>query len=578
MSPRVNRTRAFAFTALLVISANPALAAPGDRKELLLTGFALDRDGRPLSGARIQVSGDMASMTMSGSDGRFLLSLPVGTVAGVTRRPVRVAIDARSRGKSLRLAEGPDQLQLTLRGAGDHMVCESNVPRIAAAVTAILAEPGEGIVPFEATFTAAVAGLDASAPAMVLAPAQRAADSLAAARRAEMWGHDRRGGAERAATPTAASTPAGTAPAGTAPAASAPAARAQAASGGDAGSRGIAVVKTLDDAAPAPPSSAPPASAPGAAAAAPPTTGAPAPPRPAGPLDASRSRTEVLRDTTARAGAVRRPGREAPSAAEMLASARQFGTILSDEGLRDSLRAAERERRAAQRPIERDDRGSRLRDGRRPDGAPVAGLASQQERKSARRDSLREADERRAREREARRYEEAYRAAVRRDSAIAAMRFRDSLATLQRALSQLEAQDRQDSLRAARTRPRLDARVPVAGRVPPARETSGDRGEASESCYCNVEGTIEVRTNRPLSSPFGVTVAVRGRPSLRDRVLLFMGAPREFVIGRVPCGTRYLDVLPEPGRRFVVERSAMLGPFDCESGTLRQLRIVLVPR
>ena len=257
----------------------------------------------------------------------------------------------------------------------------------------------------------------------------------------------------------------------------------------------------------------------------------------------------------------RHPPRDPPTALEMLESARQRGTILASEAEEDSLRALDRQRRS---------RSDDARDARRLSSAE----------KNAIRDSLRDLDKTRTRDRNARLNEETYRYAVRRDSALAAMRQRDSLATVARAIERFNEQERQDSLRALRTPPKLDARIPVGGRSAHVSEPSGDRPSErqDEGCYCNVEGTVEVRSNRPLSSPFGVSVMVRGRPSLRDRVLLFMGSPREFVIGRVPCGTRYLDVLPEPGRPYVVERNSTLGPFDCAAGTLRQIRIVLVPR
>lgn len=288
----------------------------------------------------------------------------------------------------------------------------------------------------------------------------------------------------------------------------------------------------------------------------------------------------------------------------MLESARRRGTILAGEAERDSLRDIDRERRSKTRDT---DRGAMRSggnaavpagDGRRAADLLTASrrvrasdtefnqavarekaLASKRERDSLEAVNAAGEQQRLAAER-ARRFEDSARIALRRDSALAAMRHRDSLATLQRAFVRLREQERQDSLRALRAGPRLDRRIPVAGRAARVEEPSGDRQpeRPDNGCFCNVEGTIEVRSNRPLSAPFGVTVTVRGRPSLRDRVLLFMGAPREFVIGRVPCGTRYLDVLPEPGRHYFVERTGMLGPFDCESGTLRQIRIVLVPR
>jgi hypothetical protein len=100
---------------------------------------------------------------------------------------------------------------------------------------------------------------------------------------------------------------------------------------------------------------------------------------------------------------------------------------------------------------------------------------------------------------------------------------------------------------------------------------------APDGCDCRVGGTVEVRSERPVRGEPRVLVALADRPAARDTVTIFMGPPRPFDLGRVPCGRHELRVTPLGGRRL-----ALVAPdstaFGCGAGDVRQIRIVLEPR
>jgi hypothetical protein len=58
----------------------------------------------------------------------------------------------------------------------------------------------------------------------------------------------------------------------------------------------------------------------------------------------------------------------------------------------------------------------------------------------------------------------------------------------------------------------------------------------SKTCECRVKGTVEVRSEKPLSGTLRVVVSLADGPAFRDTVALFMGPPRPFDLGHVPCG------------------------------------------
>lgn len=113
------------------------------------------------------------------------------------------------------------------------------------------------------------------------------------------------------------------------------------------------------------------------------------------------------------------------------------------------------------------------------------------------------------------------------------------------------------------------------GRTIPGGEA---RREQPGDCGCIVQGTIEVRSGRPLADPLRVQVSVEQHPALADTVELFMGSPRPFTLRGLPCGQHRLNVTILSRRRFRVASPEALGLFDCSSGALHHPRIVLEGR
>ncbi len=103
------------------------------------------------------------------------------------------------------------------------------------------------------------------------------------------------------------------------------------------------------------------------------------------------------------------------------------------------------------------------------------------------------------------------------------------------------------------------------------------RDSTGRPCECEVEGTVEVSADRSLHSTLQVVVSLAGMPARCDTVALFMGPPRPFDLGRVPCGSHRLEVRPLSSRLFKVAAPA-LDAFDCGGGRLRQFRVVLTPQ
>jgi hypothetical protein len=103
------------------------------------------------------------------------------------------------------------------------------------------------------------------------------------------------------------------------------------------------------------------------------------------------------------------------------------------------------------------------------------------------------------------------------------------------------------------------------------------RAATGKTCECQVEGTVEVRVERPLKRPVVVTVSIAGAPAYRDSVELFMGSPRSFRLGSVPCGSHELEIRTSTSKRFTIV-SPVPATFDCLADRLRQIRVVLEPR
>ena len=92
-----------------------------------------------------------------------------------------------------------------------------------------------------------------------------------------------------------------------------------------------------------------------------------------------------------------------------------------------------------------------------------------------------------------------------------------------------------------------------------------------------MRGTVEVSSDQPLRGALRVVVSIASAPALCDTVALFMGPPRSFDLGFVPCGSHRLEVRPFSARLFTVAPPA-LDVFDCSAGRTRRFRVVLKPR
>jgi hypothetical protein len=112
------------------------------------------------------------------------------------------------------------------------------------------------------------------------------------------------------------------------------------------------------------------------------------------------------------------------------------------------------------------------------------------------------------------------------------------------------------------------------GRALPDTQPAAAAGRA---CECRVRGTVEVSSDRSLRGALRVVVSIAELPARRDTVALFMGPPRPFDLGLVPCGGHRLEVRPLSARLFTVMPPA-LDAFDCSAGRTRQFRVVLKPR
>jgi hypothetical protein len=132
---------------------------------------------------------------------------------------------------------------------------------------------------------------------------------------------------------------------------------------------------------------------------------------------------------------------------------------------------------------------------------------------------------------------------------------------------------RTDSALAANATPAAGGaalRVAHGVAVAPAGQKTG------ADCGCEVTGTIEVMSGRPLGASLQVAVWVADSPMLADTVTLFMGSPRSFDLGRFPCGGHRLEIRPLGSRRFVVA-APPASVFPCVEG-MQPFRVILQPR
>ena len=118
-----------------------------------------------------------------------------------------------------------------------------------------------------------------------------------------------------------------------------------------------------------------------------------------------------------------------------------------------------------------------------------------------------------------------------------------------------------------------------AARAAQVRAIAGLAGRDSlapaDSCRCSVRGTVEINWTRPLEDHTAVTLELDAPGARPAEVSLFMGAPREFNIGALPCGIWRLTVKTKGKLRYTDARGDTARVIPC-TGTV-ETRVVLVP-
>ncbi|HTK32456.1 MAG TPA: hypothetical protein VL332_10905 [Candidatus Saccharimonadaceae bacterium] len=547
-----DRRITFAALAALAALATSAHTAPLDRKGLVVRGRLTEPGGWPIDKVRVVIEGDRNASATSDRDGRWSITLPLGTVRDLVRAPVHLALRVRDRTRRYSLADGNRELALALQceGGDAHgalLAVRASDPHVVEAVTRALRDDGDANALIEVVFVgrAGEAVPDQPAPLQayeaVVLPGVAAPAAPTAATPAPAASAARAPAPAPVILPPPAPTPArATAPSNVTPAPAnsvRPAAPAPSATTSSTGAPPAAVVpralprdslnaassartpkRVARDAGPrlATPSRVPdraPQSAPAPEA---PATAPPPPTARTAPTPAIASPLAITPQTVAPPAlappSVATPATPSPAAPE---------TLWSSSAAR---RAHEARAKAAK--TARPGAGASRTRGRAP--APPA-LAV-------------------------------------RDLPIASARLDTSRAAGSAADPVLsgtpEPWSRVEVLTPSRFHPE-----PAAG---PAADTSG--------CTCRIEGTIEVRSEQPLARRLPLIVVLTGAGAKRDTVELFMGSPRAFTFPHTPCGRRVLDVAVPDGERFRLVTPPPMRTVDCSAGRLRQVRLVLEPR
>src|SRR5205085_3517732 len=108
----------------------------------------------------------------------------------------------------------------------------------------------------------------------------------------------------------------------------------------------------------------------------------------------------------------------------------------------------------------------------------------------------------------------------------------------------------------------------------PAPAPAPDLTASAEACSCRVRGNIEVDAGRPLPERMRVTVWLEGLPDRSDVVEMFMGSPRPFDLGWVPCGTRRVEFSTSSKQRWQVRFPE---PVRCRANGLVHVPVMLEP-
>lgn len=100
--------------------------------------------------------------------------------------------------------------------------------------------------------------------------------------------------------------------------------------------------------------------------------------------------------------------------------------------------------------------------------------------------------------------------------------------------------------------------------------------DAPDPCACRLHGTVEVAwPGRPAESRLPVTITLDGPASQTRRVELFMGPPREFWFGPIPCGDYRVQVRATGRQRYGLVTGDRPLVVRCEGDG--EIRLVLEP-
>ena len=561
----LGRGRVLPALAMLAIAAGPlaaciapAFAAPADHKFVTLRGRVTDASGDPIQDVRV-LAGQADALTSA--DGRFELTIDLGSLQSLLLAPTHVSVRARQTGHHVVVAGGEPSLEFEVRvGATDGqpvMEARSNFGIIADALLDALAPPGERNAVLQVGFTS-TSGAEETAVARLLP--DRHAVSIA-----EPWIVRPEGDRAPPAVPRPAppprprvsATPGATSATGTTPGKKATPERERKAAP-------AAPRQTVAKPAPAPPTSA------------------------NRPVWTHADSVRIQRENEQRAAteaaqahrdslfrAQRAVARARKSVADSLRAIR--------DALEDSLRRARfglppGSRVVAAGPMTRDSARVQAAIDRKNRALEAKQAQSEQQRIEKAQKELERNEKKARRERKKQEQREARRGEVPQSEIEEASASPDPSERASQASSPaaLRASDRVVSTPSSSS---------GLQRVEPrSRAASDDESEAdvrarlgADSCGCNVRGTVEMEFHRLLSSPMKIEVALKELPAIRDTIELFMGSPRGFELRRVPCGRWSIALHPFSERPFGVTTPEEVAPFDCRNRALRQVRFVIAP-
>ena len=102
-----------------------------------------------------------------------------------------------------------------------------------------------------------------------------------------------------------------------------------------------------------------------------------------------------------------------------------------------------------------------------------------------------------------------------------------------------------------------------------------DSVSPADTCRCTLRGTVEIHWDRPLEDYTPVRLELDAPGMKPTEVSLFMGAPREFRFGPLPCGEWRLGVKPGGRLRYADVAGDSARVVHCAGAV--ETRIVLVP-